>query len=155
LIATAHLLVGGVIGSLTEDPLLVFLYAFFSHYLLDALPHIEPGIWRKTKREKGEALERWEYYFVLLDLIVGVALLVWLTADKYHFKLILLGAFAAILPDILDHLPLFSRYLKRQGWYSWLFRLHEGIHFSTAFRWRYLVILPFLLVVVYAIIWLR
>lgn len=155
MIATAHLLIGGTIGSLIEDPLLIFLYAFFSHYLLDALPHVEPGIWRKTKKDKDEGMERWEYYFIVLDLLIGLSLLIWLAWNKYNFKLILFGAFVAILPDILDHLSILSKYLKKQSWYSWLFYLHKGIHFSTSFRWRYLAILPFLLVVIYAIIWLR
>ncbi|MDP3882798.1 MAG: hypothetical protein Q8Q48_01950 [Candidatus Staskawiczbacteria bacterium] len=94
MILLAHMLFGVAIGSYFKDPFLAILLAFFSHYLLDLLPHNEYSI-------KNISEKKWDKAFpdilkIALDFGFGIILIsLFSTGAPIIFAI----AFFAILPD--------------------------------------------------------
>jgi hypothetical protein len=109
-----HAVVGGAVASLfPSHPLAAFFAGFFSHFVLDAIPHwdykilsayinpFESGVSTKTKVDR---------YFVSdlfrtgTDLLIGISivLIVWQPATFAQLGILALGAVGGILPDFLQ-----------------------------------------------------
>ncbi len=116
---TVHLLVGAAIASVIPNPVGMFIAAFFSHYILDLLPHIDP----ETFTTHDHPYTGIQKVSLAIDVILVIALLTamyWLSKNSGY---ILLGAIAAQLPDLL--MPL-ERY---QTFYP-LYRMHTIFHWN-------------------------
>lgn len=94
---TVHLLVGAAIASLVPHQPTMVILAFFSHYVLDLLPHIDPETFADAKmpytlRQK-------------MSLVVDVVLVIALLSALYLLRSepfpYLVGAVAAQLPDLM------------------------------------------------------
>jgi hypothetical protein len=98
MLLTPHILVGALLGSKIQSPWLVFIIAFISHFILDAIPHREYEI-RSLKKKKINKKFFIDLLQVLTDLTIGMGatiFFVWHTPYRNHA---LLGMIAAILPD--------------------------------------------------------
>lgn len=98
MIATAHLLLGALIGKTFSNLLIISILAFISHFLLDAIPHWDEGSFKK----------RWHYTAkdwlrVATDVIIGSALVIYFAITN-DFWPIIFGAGFAILPDVVHNL---------------------------------------------------
>lgn len=98
------MLTGALIGKVIGVPWLVIPIAFISHFILDAIPHSDTEI--KNYSEKGITRENIKDLILCsLEPIFGIFLVIVLAGinpDKSTW--IIVGAFFAILPDILEFL---------------------------------------------------
>lgn len=120
MILVSHLLVGAAIAEETKSvPIAIFL-AFFSHYLLDFLPHSEYSI-----KNIGEGKWRrsfFDFFKIFLDFSAGVLLILVLAKNP----LVALSAgIAAILPDGLAFLAFVFPENK-------LLKIHRAFHHVKA-----------------------
>ncbi|HET9411834.1 MAG TPA: hypothetical protein VFO38_03240 [Candidatus Saccharimonadales bacterium] len=115
MIGLNHVLTGCAIAIAVKQPLLVAPSALLSHFLLDAIPHFDHTHYRHGSK----------YFFKIMtaDTILSVAatiLVMW--AIPQYAAVIALGAFFAILPDILW---VYYYTHNRPAW--WFFRFHSKI----------------------------
>lgn len=99
-----HLLMGATIGILIPDTLTMFGVAFFSHYILDLIPHIDPA----TFAAKSRPYTLTQKIGVSVDVILVLALLAMLFLVQDTSVHIFLGIIAAQLPDLLTPLEEYS-----------------------------------------------
>lgn len=99
-----HVLVGAAIAAKTGNPALALPLALASHFVLDLIPHWNPHIYTEIK--KFGKLRRGTVIFILFDsvaaLFLGLALAAQKLPNTEAFIVILLGAFLAVVPDLLE-----------------------------------------------------
>ncbi|EKD55958.1 MAG: hypothetical protein ACD_58C00327G0002 [uncultured bacterium] len=128
MLLTPHVLVGASIGALTDNLALIILLAFVSHFVLDMLPHADWGMWHSY--EKNFKLTLKDYILVAID-ILGVLIftyVLWNNADRNNN--ILIGAFFAILVDLIDNVPFWKNYFRKLPIFSQMHQLHVRIHYQ-------------------------
>lgn len=112
MMATPHALVGAIIASQTESPLIGYLAALISHPLLDLIPHWDLMTRHSQHQNQKETLVAKS----LLDAFVGFSLGLYLFLPQVPLPRLLLTMFLAQLPDWLEapyhvfdwHFPPFS-----------------------------------------------
>jgi hypothetical protein len=109
-----HAVVGGAVASLfPSHPLIAFFAGFFSHFILDAIPHWDYKIlsaYADKKIAKLSEKTKIDKYFVLdllrtgTDALLGVSvtLLVWHPATIAEWEILALGMIGGMLPDFLQ-----------------------------------------------------
>ncbi|TSC53869.1 MAG: hypothetical protein LiPW39_20 [Parcubacteria group bacterium LiPW_39] len=127
MVLTPHLLIGAAIGSKFEKTRwLVFLIiaSLFSHYLLDTIPHAEYNV---------DALaDGFNFNFavaglkVFWDLFIGLSAVFFLSQKKRNLYFILIGAIAAILPDVIIFM---SWQIDNLNFLNYLVALGHKIHY--------------------------
>ncbi len=134
MILVAHILLGALIGlTAPHQYWLVFIIAFASHFLLDAIPHYEYNIRlleeRSEERRGVPNIFRDKKAFLVLgeiafDFLLGlliIVLLVWFSPARQYA---LVGALSAALPDGL--LALY--WVTRTPLLEKLARFHRFVH---------------------------
>ncbi|MFH1455254.1 MAG: hypothetical protein ABIF22_02970 [bacterium] len=133
MILTPHAIVGATLANIfPNDPALGFGLAFFSHYILDMLPHTDYDInnflEQKTQTVKsifksfGSALH---FSFTLLDLIVAIILcILFFVRDEKTAIITLLGIVGGLLGDFFQFM--YYKY-KNQPW-IFLQKIHDKTH---------------------------
>lgn len=118
-----HFFAGAAIATLTSNPFVAFLMGFVLHFLLDALPHTDPGLFNTKKKWPV-----WLYVYVAIELSLTILVFVLLFYKRSDFTIISLGALGNIFPDILENMPIdgFKKLpiIKQLSWF------HNAIHFS-------------------------
>ena len=94
MILITHMLMGAAIASKITNPILAVILAFFSHYLLDLIPHNEYPVENLKNGEWNNALP--DFLRVILDFCLGILLISMLSGGEL---IIYICAFFAILPD--------------------------------------------------------
>lgn len=127
MLIVTHSLIGGVISSKINNPLLSSPLLFFLHLLFDRIPHWDLGVGFKKRKMI--------FNFLLggMDFTLGM-LLCWFVFQKENPLIIWLGIFFSILPDLIEfpalflnwHFPPFSqfevlhsRYFHRKTKFLW------------------------------------
>ncbi len=91
-----HIITGIGIAVTVRHPIAAPLLAFVSHFVLDALPHYDPGYYGPH-----QAVHKHFKFYILFEAMVIISIL---AASVFLFQaelwLVLLCAVAAILPDI-------------------------------------------------------
>ncbi|MBI3290547.1 hypothetical protein HYZ78_04080 [Candidatus Microgenomates bacterium] len=99
-----HVLVGAAIAVKVGNPALALPLAFASHFVLDLLPHTNPSIYARI--QAGQAISGITRKIIftdsLLALIIGSFIAATFLPDLGKSVVILLGAFLAVLPDIVE-----------------------------------------------------
>jgi hypothetical protein len=119
MIAVVHLLAGAVIGAYINSPPTIVALAFFSHYLLDLIPHIDPETFAE-----GHSLSTWTQRLSFVLDITAALVIAWLllyTHQRWSF--VILGSIAGLLPDVA--MP-----LERYGWYKPFRDFHYLCHWN-------------------------
>jgi len=110
---TVHSSIGAAIGASTGNPILAYVFGFFSHLLLDAIPHAEPDqvfnrAFKNSPRSKKNQ--------VLFLLIVAIDSLAWiffayfLISKTAHSSLpMLMGMFGSVSPDYMFGLGIVTK----------------------------------------------
>lgn len=117
----AHTLTGAVIGTKISNPYLVIILSFFSHIILDIIPHSNLPFPKKADpiqilKTMPDVIPSLGIYFLFLFYFPG------------HWLNITLGVTFAIL---IDFLTLFSLMPKLNGIMSKFYHFHEIIQGET------------------------
>ncbi len=103
-----HTLTGAAIGLAIHQPLLVIPLAIISHFVLDAVPHFDHEAYRHGSK-----------YFIrlmTLDAVLSTSSIIALMIFFPNFAwVIALGAFCAVLPDLLW--PIYYKSGRKKHWY--------------------------------------
>lgn len=97
MILSIHMITGAIIGSkVNKKPVLILIFAFLSHFVLDSIPHFEYILKPLT---------------LFLDLSLGAIVAIILAyKNRLKAKIIIAAAFTAILPDS----PAFTNIILRK-----------------------------------------
>lgn len=127
MLPSVHMVTGAAIGSWsrTISPARrwwLLVPAFASHFLLDFIPHSDthalfgaPG-----------GITRAEAIGTLADVLLGVALVLWLTAAKPWRRTARWTAFAAVVIDLVDNVPPWGPHFQTWAGTAWLSAFHHG-----------------------------
>jgi hypothetical protein len=109
-----HVVVGGAVASLfPSHPILAFFAGFFSHFVLDAIPHWDYKILsayscRTSADTLSKEIKADKYFYLDLlrtgaDTFLGIVviLLIWQPVVFAEWEILALGAVGGILPDFL------------------------------------------------------
>lgn len=99
-----HTLVGIAIAAKLQNPALSLPLAFTSHFILDLLPHWNPHL-NKEMKKYGKVTRATSLLIsadVTLSLTIGSIIAFFTASSLFHFFIILLGGFLAVLPDIVE-----------------------------------------------------
>ncbi len=131
MLETPHVIVGAAIASKIPNPLISLPLALGSHFVLDKIPHWNPHL--NTETQKYGKVTKKSTLLVILD--VGLAAVSSLAIASYslpntsHALTVLLGAFIAILPDIVEG-PYFFLNYKTETIKKWI-NFQKGIQTDT------------------------
>lgn len=141
-----HFFAGAAAATFTTNPLVAFLLGIIIHFLLDMLPHTDPGLFNKKK----DGWPVWLYVYCAVEFAVTIAVFVFLFYKRTDFTIIGIGGLGGIFPDILENAPIKSLnnlpVLKQISWF------HNAIHFSLEKKDWYLG-LPIEIIVLGGSIW--
>lgn len=128
--ATVHLLTGAALAVLVPNPTALVPLAIFSHYILDFLPHIDPETFAHV--HKPYTLR--QKLALITDIVLVVSLLISFYFLRGDASLVLLGAVAAQLPDLM--IPLEKYHILRP-----LRMVHYQFHWraSRAEKWSWYI----------------
>lgn len=134
MLLSVHTVAGMAIGQELERwPLgAVFFAGWFSHFLLDAIPHSEQPFGKEENI--SEKWRIWQYprrifLFALTDCIVAVVLLFWFGLRRGGIESpIFWGGLGAMMPDLIDNMPFWSRFTRHFVLTRGQYRLHRLFH---------------------------
>jgi len=151
---TVHAAAAAYVVQQTQNPLLVFLLSLLSHLVLDFIPHGDEFLYDKHKPWKEQS--RRLYFFVLTDVIVATATILWLIQYRGYFTwLYILALVGAWLPDALTAWQVICRIYGKPEC-IFLQRI-QSVHiaFHHYFRYTYhFTLCPAFGMVVQFIVWL-
>lgn len=114
-----HLLAGAAIGALIPNTFLMMVVAFFSHYLLDLIPHIDPATF--AAKERPYTLV--QKIGLTVDIVLVLAFITSLFLVKNTNANIFIGAITALLTDLLSPLETYSVFAP-------LHKIHRYFHWD-------------------------
>lgn len=136
MILSVHAFVGAAAGRIFPNPVVAFIIAFLSHFILDALPHWEYGLASFSENKENPLLNKIilsrktinDLLHTSFDFLVGaiIAILIFKNGGIFTKDSIPLiaGIFGGIFPDILQ-LAYFK--IRRQP-FTTLQKFHLRIH---------------------------
>ena len=124
MIALAHFLIGALIGMSLDNFLFIAVLAFISHFILDAIPHLDQGSFKKKKEDWTSR----DWFLVFVDVVIGASLALYF-AIRFEFWPIAVGVAFAILPDVIDTLSwMFNA--RRKPFFKQFHEIHDKIGFK-------------------------
>lgn len=131
MLATVHMLTGAMIGAELHSNIAIIVVAFLSHYLLDALPHVDPGTF--VSEEKPYSYK--QTVIIVIDAITMIAFAVLFYHYHHRWLPIVVGGLVAQLPDFL--MP-----LEKYAFFAPFKKIHVFFHWdkTQAMRWRWYIL---------------
>ena len=126
MIITDHALFGAVLATKTESLPLAFLLGFISHFILDAIPHLDPGTITNPYGDKKIKWPKWVYLFVLADFAVTI-MIFYFFQNRPNFNLMILGGLGGISVDVIENFP--SEFIKNLPILKQIQWLHTKTHY--------------------------
>ncbi len=136
MILVTHGFIGGALAKVlfTANPYLAFVFGFFSHFLMDMIPHWDYHISTEKKADplqKEFSLGRKNFLSILkigLDFSAGIILPLLLFSFSWP---VVFGALGGIAPDILQFVYWKTKHpLFLQKFHMWI---HAKKHFNGRF----------------------
>ncbi len=130
MLLSIHATAGALIGQQINNPILAFILAFVSHFILDVIPHGDHD-WIEEYKGGQKAKARKIVSIVVIDVLVLLALLI----SKFYFKSftpnlpIVAGVAGGLLPDFLVGCHELSDKLFKR-----FYRLHFVVHDLLKFK---------------------
>ncbi len=152
MIAAPHMIVGAILGSLIQNFPLAFLAGLASHFIFDAIPHLEFSIFWPPERQGKLQLTKGEYIFIFFDVLIGILLVLWIFCSRVENWSILAGAFGAILPDLIDNVPFWSPRLRKVAGFRQFHQFHNFCHSKLSVKY-WIFGLPIYIIVIGIAIW--
>lgn len=118
---TCHMLVGAGIGKALQRPALACPAAYLSHYVLDAVPHLDGGGLFNVVGPPTLAVK----VLGVADLAIGAVVVWWLIRGRPLSRTMGWAAFCAILVDIIDYVPPWCEWVHHCKWISWYSFAHD------------------------------
>jgi len=148
MLASVHMVTGAAIGKSVRPFWLAAVAAFASHFLLDFIPHSDthslfggPG-----------GVTRAEVIGTLVDVVLGVALVLWATARQPWRRAAIWAAFAAVVIDLVDNVPPWGPHFQTWAGTAWLSVFHHGFQHNLP-RSEWLLGIAIQLVFLAAALW--
>lgn len=132
MLETPHVVLGATIAAKVGNPLLAIPLAFASHFLLDVTPHWNPHLNREIKKYGKPTNQSVTIVFidVIVSLVLGLTIAGHSLPDQTQAFWVLMGAFAAVLPDVVEG-PYFFMGVKNDLIMKWL-RFQKSIQNDTS-----------------------
>jgi hypothetical protein len=133
MVLATHAIVGGAAASLfPSHPTVAFFAGFFSHFVLDAIPHWQYAFLSSKVKDpstvKVDKYYVWDLFRIGLDVTLGVVatiLIVWYPiSNMLPPNIVMLGMIGGVLPDFLQFV--YSRFPSRPM--SLVQRFHDLMH---------------------------
>lgn len=119
MLQTPHVVIGTAIAIKVGNPYLAIPLALTSHFVLDRVPHWNPHTY--TEAMKYGIPKRTTIFLTIIDIAVALSLGLWLASfflpNYGQTFIVLLAAFASVLPDIAKY-PFFLFKKLRHGTYK-------------------------------------
>jgi hypothetical protein len=119
-----HATVGAIIGEQTQSPVWTALLAFGSHFVFDIIPHGDQNLLddQPTPRKKLMKFAK----IAAVDFLFTGFLFAWLLFHNafHHLGIALLGAAAAILPDVISTAGYVVHWKWLEKYRAWHYQLH-------------------------------
>jgi hypothetical protein len=127
MLSTAHLLLGGALGSLLKRTPAALAAGVVSHHLADCVIHTDTGTYR-TGAGDDPSYSRAETAVATCDLVAGFALLYLVARRHPQRAAILAGAVAGITPDLLDNAPVIAPRFRATRFGQRYHGMHTRLH---------------------------
>lgn len=129
MIITPHLLAGSAVAvSVTDNFLAAFLVGFFLHFIIDAIPHVDPGTFFNPEKNENKPWPVWIYIYAASEFIIIWLLVILLFQNNPNFGIIMAGGIGGIAIDILDNNPF--RFLRQLPLLKQIHFLHKKMHYD-------------------------
>ncbi len=135
MLLTPHTLVGASIGASTNNVSLIIILAFLSHFILDAIPHFDWGTWHNY--DSNFKLEKKDYILLVTDVSTAGILLFWVWTKWDYNIYIVLGAFSAVLVDLIDNVPFWKRWMRQTSFGRFIHKIHTFVHYKIKPKYWY------------------
>ncbi len=135
MLETPHIFVASAIAAKTGNPILALSLAFFSHFVLDEVPHWNPHI--MTKEGNVKVIDPKSMKIIIADsvlaLTAGSAIALSFLPDFNKSILVITCCFLAVLPDLVEAPYIFLNY-KKEYLRKWIF-FQKKYQFNTNITW--------------------
>ena len=146
MILASHIIVSGLLGATTQNYFLAATLGFFSHFIVDAIPHwddyLSPEFDSRAKSEKSLFLKSRYFYKeiskVAIDILIGISvlsLIFFKTSGFDNITYAAVGIFFGVLPDPLQLLYFMTNWRFLKPNYDIQFRLHTLIYKKKPTFW--------------------
>ncbi len=128
MLITPHVLVGAAIGVSTSNPVLAFAGGLASHFLMDIVPHFDPGTFHHGEKPPIKIDNR-DLSIGVIDSALAFFLLLWLAGSAPIVAWApALGILGGVLPDVVGLSPLaFPKIYNVRG-------LHQYFKFTAKYH---------------------
>lgn len=134
MLITPHVLVGAAVGVASGNPVVGFLGGVASHFILDAIPHTDPGIWHFEDAFPYKVDER-DLTVAFADMSLAIFLTLYLAGTAPLIAAApLAGIAGGVLPDVIGVLPLFFPRVATLPILSRYYALNEKIQAKATAR---------------------
>ncbi len=135
MILTTHAIVGAAVAEIfPSNPILGFFAAFFSHFILDAIPHWDYKI-KSHQKNPNDPLNGGiklgkdfiiDILKVLIDLMLGFILsfLIFSKGGKNSQEIAIIGALGGMFPDALQ----FAYWIFKINFLRFIQKIHFAVH---------------------------
>lgn len=152
MIITPHLLAGAAIATATTTSYpLAFLIGFLSHFVLDAIPHVDPGTFFNPQKNENQSWPLWIYIYAASEFVIIWAIVIFLFQNRPDFDIIITGGIGGITVDILDNHP--CRFIRTWPFFKQIHWLHKKFHFELPASQWYLGI-PTQIIIIGVCLWI-
>ena len=100
MIVSVHTIAGAMLSDMPMHAVIIFFISFFSHFLLDMIPHGDKHIFRNCTEElKLNTIKK----YILIDLIISFGLIIFFffNVPRIQYWALSAGIFGNLLPDLL------------------------------------------------------
>ena len=139
---TPHFFASAALATATTNNVFVaFLLGFLLHFVLDSLPHVDPGTFHNIRvpgfgknihLEEVHAQDKpwpnWIYTFVVIEFIITIVLVFSLFKNHPDFTIIIAGGLGGIFLDVMDN-SLFL-FILRWPIFRQIHWLHHRLHYE-------------------------
>lgn len=152
MLALNHTLIGAAIGSQIDNNIpAVISLGIASHFVLDFLPHVDPGIEIKGKEIRPVV----KYFLAGFDVFISLIIIVLVFVLRPHLNrtVVITGAVTALAMDIIFNVPFWMSWFRKTWPFSKIHYFHELIH-KPLQKYQYSVGIPLQILIIVVSIWL-
>ena len=133
MVITPHALVGASLATAAQSLPLAFLLGFFSHFVADAIPHLDPGTFFEDANQKWPI---WVYIYAFSEIIIFPIIFYILFHHRSDFTILCVGALGGITVDLVDSNP-FVYFWRNWPVFAQIHWLHHKTHFYIKSKYWY------------------